>query len=636
MKCEATNVPLAEEIDIPAMREKYRRERDKRLRPEGQGQYAEPVGDFANAYESDPHMPVEPRDPISGDIDVAILGAGFCGMLTSIQLKEAGISNFRNIDWAGDWGGCWYWNRYPGIQCDNDAYCYLPLLEETGYMPKKKFEDGWDIYQHSVRIAKHHDLYPHAIFHTLVTALRWDEEIGRWRLATNRGDDIRARFIVMAGGPLNKPKLPGIPGLRDFKGKIFHTARWEYEYTGGSAQDPVLDRLADKRVAIIGTGATAVQVVPYLGKYAGQVYVIQRTPSSVDERNNTPTDPEWVKTLKPGWQKERQMNFHHGAMERFAPGEPDMVCDIWTEVSRNLSAKLQELGWPEIADERYAEMREVVDYQVMERLRRRVDSIVEDRETAEALKPYYRFLCKRPCSNDDYYPTFNRPNVKLIDVSSTQGVERMTEKGFVHDGVEYEVDCVILASGFEITSELRKRWGIDVIEGRNGVSIYDHWAHGYKTLHGMMTHGFPNQFFTGFTQAGLNATNSVTFVSQGRHIGYIVSEALKRGAATVEPSEKAQEAWVRTIRDNANEGAMQFAQDCTPGYFNNEGEKEFRWYLGEPYGAGFYAFEELLGEWRNNGDLEGLVLGTGTGKSARQGSPSCVPSCSEEGTTALV
>ncbi len=201
------------------------------------------------------------------------------------------------------------------------------------------------------------------------------------------------------------------------------------------------------------------------------------------------------------------------------------------------------------------------------------------------MKPWYRFLCKRPCSNDDYYATFNRPNVKLIDVSSTQGVERMTDKGFVHDGVEYEVDCFILASGYEITSELRKRWGIDSIVGRNGVSLYDHWAHGFKTLHGMTTHGFPNLFFTGFTQAGLNATNSVTFVSQGRHIGYIVSQALRRGAATVEPSQAAQDDWVRTIREHANEGAKQFAQECTPGYFNNEGEKEFRWYLGEPYGA---------------------------------------------------
>ena len=294
---------------------------------------------------------------------------------------------------------------------------------------------------------------------------------------------------------------------------------------------------------------------------------------------------EWFKSLKPGWQKERQRNFHHGAMERFARGEPDLICDIWTEINRNLNAKLEVEGWRDLTPEEYLAEREVVDYQVMERLRRRVDSIVRDKATAETLKPYYRFLCKRPCSNDDYYETFNRPNVKLIDVSGTQGVERMTEKGFVHNGVEYEVDCIILASGYEITSELRKRWGIDSIVGRDGVSIYDHWAHGFKTLHGMMTHGFPNQFFTGFTQAGLNATNSVTFVSQGRHIGYIVSQALKRGATTVEPSQEAQDAWVKTIRANANESAKQFAQECTPGYFNNEGEKEFRWYLGEPYGG---------------------------------------------------
>lgn len=610
MSCKPTNVPPIEEIDIPAMREKYRQERDTRLRSEGQAQYVEPVGHFVEAYESDPHMPVEPRDPISTELDVVVLGAGFCGMLTSIQLKAAGITSFRNIDWAGDWGGCWYWNRYPGVQCDNDAYCYLPLLEETGYMPKKKFEDGADIYQHCIRIAKHYDLYDHAIFHTLVTALRWDEEIKRWRLTTNRGDDIRARFVVMAGGPLNKPKLPGIPGLKDFKGKIFHTARWEYDYTGGNGQNPVLDKLADKRVAIIGTGATAVQVVPYLGKYAKQVYVIQRTPSSVDERNNTPTDPEWVKTLKPGWQMERQVNFHHGVMDSFAPKELDVVCDIWTEVNRNISAILEEKGWPTLTPKENNLIRRNMDYQIMERLRRRVESLVEDSKTAEALKPYYRFLCKRPCSNDDYYPTFNRPNVKLIDVSSTQGVERLTEKGFVHDGVEYEVDCIILASGFEMTSELKKRWGINVIEGRNGVSIYDHWADGYKTLHGAMTRGFPNQFFTGFTQAGVHAANSVTMVSQGRHIGYIVSEALKRGVEVVEPAEEAQEAWCTTIHETAID-VSGFARECTPGYYNNEGETKFRWYLGEPYGPGYYAFEKLLDEWRNKGDMEGLVLDIG-------------------------
>ena len=607
-KCRPLPLPAADEIDIPATHARYVAEREKRLRHDGQGQYLEPRGSFADAYEHDPHMPVVPRAPLTDEIDVAILGAGFCGMLTAIELKAAGVTNFRTIDWAGDWGGCWYWNRYPGVQCDNDAYCYLPLLEETGYMPKKKFEDGWDIYQHSVRMAKHYDLYPHALFHTLIEKLRWDGSINRWRISTNRGDDIKARFVVMAGGPLNKPKLPGIPGIDGFKGKMFHTARWDYDYTGGDGQHPVLNKLTDKRVAIIGTGATAIQVIPHLGKYAKQLYVLQRTPSSVDLRNNAPTDPEWVKTLLPGWQKARQKNFHHGAMERLGKGEPDLICDIWTEINRNISEELEAEGWPELTPEEYMRRREVIDYRVMERLRRRVDQVVKDKETAEALKPWYRFLCKRPCSNDDYYETFNQPNVKLIDVSASRGVERMTEKGFVANGVEYEVDCVVFASGFEMTSDLKKRWGIGTIDGRDGLSIYDHWADGFKTLHGMMTRGFPNQFFTGFTQAGLNATNSVTFVSQGRHIGYIVSQALARGAETVEPGEQAQADWVHTIRETAVDTSS-FARDCTPGYFNNEGEKKLRWYLGEPYGPGFYAFEDLLERWRNAGDLAGLELG---------------------------
>jgi cyclohexanone monooxygenase len=607
MNCEPTRLPTPELFDIPALREKYRQERDKRIRKEGNEQYIESRGEFATAYEVDPYTPVSPRAPITGETDVVILGAGYCGMMVATQLKEAGLSNFYNVDHGGDFGGTWYWNRYPGIQCDNDAYCYMPLLEETNYMPSKKFADGYEIQRHCQIIAKHYGLYKNALFHTLIKTLRWDEKIKRWRVGTNRGDDIKAHFVVLAMGPLNKPKLPGIRGIHDFKGKMFHTARWDYGYTGGTWQKPVLDKLADKKVAIIGTGATAIQVVPYLGKYAKQLFVIQRTPSSVDFRNNKPTDPEWVKTLRPGWQQERIKNFHHAAMESLAPGEPDLICDIWTEISRNLSDEFDREGWPKTPEE-FAARREVMDYRVMERLRHRVEEIVKDKKTAEALKPYYRFLCKRPCSNDDYYPTFNRSNVELVDVSGTQGVQRMTEKGFIANDVEYDIDCMIFASGYEVTSELHRRWGIDTIEGRNRLSIYDYWADSFKTLHGMTANGFPNMFFTGFTQAGVNATNSATFIAQGRHIGYIASEALKRGAVTVEPGLAAQNAWIDHIREVAVDNS-QFVRECTPSYFNNEGEEKLRWIFGEPYGPGFYAFEELLQKWRDKGDLAGLDLG---------------------------
>ena len=609
MTCQPTQTPPPESFNIPALREKYLAERDKRLNVRATAQYVRAAGEFVENYEADPHMPVLPRAAVSEELDVAMLGAGWTGILSAYHLKQAGVSTFRHIDHAGDFGGVWYWNRYPGIQCDNDAYCYLPLLEETGFMPSKKFSDGFEIYDYCRLIAERFGFYETALFHTLVTTLRWDETIQRWRILTNRGDEILARFVVMAGGLLNIPKLPGIPGIGDFTGKMFHTARWDYEYTGGSYRAPVLDRLADKRVAIIGTGATAIQATPYLGQYAKTFYVLQRTPSTVDERKNNPTDPEWVKTLQPGWQKARQINFLHAAMERLAKGEEDQICDIWTEINRNLNAQLAAENWPELTLEQWVAKREMVDYQVMERLRHRVETLVEDKATAEALKPWYRFLCKRPASNDDYYPTFNRPGVKLIDVSASQGVERMTEKGFVAGGVEYEIDCMIFASGFEVTSDLDRRWGIDVIEGRGGKSIYDHWRDGYKTLHGMMTHGFPNQFFTGFIQSGLNASTTEQMSRHGYHIAYIIKEALTRGATMVEASEAAQAAYVQHVHDTAVDISA-FQRECTPSYFNGEGDTKPRFYAGEPYGPGWEAFETLLADWRDKGDLAGVILTT--------------------------
>jgi cation diffusion facilitator CzcD-associated flavoprotein CzcO len=389
MPLKPSDCPPASEIDIPAMRAKYLRERDRRIKKNHNDQYVSASGKWADIYEVDPYTPVKPRAPITGETEVVILGAGYCGMMVAAQLKKAGISDFYNIDHGGNFGGTWYWNRYPGIQCDNDSLVYMPLLEETNYMPSKKFADGYEIHDHCQIIADTFELRENALFHTLIDTLVWDEGLSRWRVGTNRGDDIKARFVVLAMGPLNKPKLPGIPGLDDFQGKIFHTARWDYDYTGGEWRNPVLDNLGDKKVAIIGTGATAIQVVPYLAKYAGQTYVIQRTPSTIDHRNNRPIDPEWFWSQKPGWQEERIRNFHHAAMERLSPGEPDLVQDIWTEISRNLAAELEAEGWPDITPEEYARRREIMDYRVMERLRRRCD-IVEDPETAEALTPYDR------------------------------------------------------------------------------------------------------------------------------------------------------------------------------------------------------------------------------------------------------
>ncbi|GIX30133.1 MAG: monooxygenase [Porticoccaceae bacterium] len=608
MNCPVTNVPPAHEIDIPALREKYRAERERRLRPDGEAQYAPPDDSLVHdTFEHDPFSPVVPRDARHDEVEVAILGAGWTGVLAAYHLKRVGVEDFLILDNGGDFGGTWYWNRYPGVQCDNDAYCYLPLLEETGFMPSQKFADGLEIFRYFQLIGRQFGLYDKALFHTLLTGLEWDEAIRRWKVTTNRGDELRARFVIMAGGTLSRPKFPNIPGLHTFRGKMFHTSRWDYHYTGGSWENPVLDRLADKRVAILGTGATAIQAVPFLGRYAKQLYVLQRTPSSVDERFNPPTDPEWVKTLKPGWQRARRENYHRGANLRLLRGEPDLGCDIWTEINRNLQAELEAEGWPELTPEEYARRFEIMDYRVMERLRRRVEAVVKDKATAEILKPWYRFRCKRPLSNNEFYETFNRPNVKLIDVSHTLGLERMTERGFVQDGVEYEVDCMIFASGFEVTSSLRRRWGIPRFVGRRGVSIYDHWADGPLTLHGIMTRHFPNMFFTGYIQGGLNTTTTLQFEEQVRHAAYIIGETLRRGGVVVEPTQEAQDAYVRHFRE-VEVDMTEFNETCPPSYFTNEGEKNAKWALFRGYGPGWDAFVELLERWRSDGRMEGLEV----------------------------
>ncbi len=604
--CAPSDTPTLDEIDIATLKAKYAHERDRRVRREGGEQYRRSTED--GTYAIDPHMPVIARKPIREEREILVLGGGWSGILAGYRLRQAGIGDFRIIDHAGDFGGVWYWNRYPGAQCDNDAYCYLPLLEETGFMPSKKFADGYEIQGYCRLIAEKYDLYEGALFHTLVTSVKWDEAVARWQVETDRGDCIAARYVIMANGLLNLPKLPGVPGIDNFKGKIFHSSRWDYEYTGGTWRNPVLDRLADKRVAIIGTGATAIQAVPFLAEYAQHLYVLQRTPSAVDARPNPPTDQTWSQSLQAGWQKQRISNFQRGALEGFAPGEPDCVCDFWTEINRNMTAKLAQMDMASLGLDDIMAMREAEDYLVMERFRRRVDLFVEDTATAELLKPWFRFPCKRPLSSKGYFQAFNQPNVTLVDVSGTCGVEGMTEAGFLLNGEEVAIDALVCASGFEVSSDLDRRWGIPKFTGRGGQSIYDVWSHDIRTLHGVMTHGFPNLFLIGLYQGGLNATVPENFNRQGEHIAAIIKELQARGVSTVEPGLAAQDAWVNHLRATAFD-LTELQTECTPSYFNNEGDlsKGKRWYLGEIYGPGWDAYMAVLSGWRESG-MPGLIV----------------------------
>jgi cation diffusion facilitator CzcD-associated flavoprotein CzcO len=596
-------VPTPAELgfDPAALRRKYAEERTKRLRADGNNQYREVTGGFER-FEVDHYVtPGFTRPAIHEDLEALIVGGGFGGLLAAARLQQVGITQTRIIEKAGDFGGTWYWNRYPGAQCDIESYVYLPLLEETGYMPKEKYSFAPEIFEHAQRIGKHFNLYKHACFETQVKDARWDDGAGRWTITTDRGDVFGARFVIMSSGPLNRPKLPAIPGIEKFKGHTFHTSRWDYDYTGGNTTGG-LHKLADKRVGIIGTGATAIQCVSHLGQHAKQLYVFQRTPSSVDERGNKPTDPEWVKTLYPGWQAYRNHNFC--SILAGIPIEEDLVGDKWTSLFKNLARLLSGKGNADLSSEEMALMSEIADYQKMNEIRTRVDATVKDRATAEALKPWYGQWCKRPTFNDEYLPTFNRPNVKLVDTKG-KGVERVTETAVVVDGVEYEVDCLIFATGFEVGTAYTRRAEFEVY-GRGGLSLADYWAKGMKTHYGFLSHGFPNLFHMGLTQTGLAPNFTYMLEGQATHISHVIAEVDARNAYSVEPTPEAEAEWVERVTRKTF--MTDYQNTCTPGYYNGEGKQEGQGFLEAQDPDGAVRFYEMLARWRQQGDLEGLIV----------------------------
>ncbi len=589
-------------FDPEALREKYRREREKRLRPDGNDQYVEVAGRFAN-YLDDPYVtePIE-RDPLDDEVQVLIVGGGFGGLLAGAHLREAGVESLRIVDAASEFGGTWYWNRYPGIACDIESYTYLPLLEETGYMPKQKYADGEEIRAYSKTLARHYELDRDVCFQTRVEELRWDEESARWIVSTDRGDRMRAHYVCLATGPLNRPKLPGIPGIESFAGHSFHASRWDYAYTGGDATGG-LTGLSGKRVGILGTGATSVQVVPHVGEWAEHLYVFQRTPSSIDVKHNPPTDPEWAASLSPGWHRHRMENFNN--LVSGIPQAEDLVNDGWTALVRGVLAHLRKGHGADLSEQGIARAAEIADFQKMEEIRARIDAEVKDEETAEALKPWYRQLCKRPCIHNEYLAAFNRPNVTLVDTGG-KGVDRITPKGVVVAGREVELDCLIYASGFEVGTDYSRRAGMQIL-GRGGQSLADKWSAGVQSLHGMHVHGFPNCYVMSNPQAGFTASYTHLLDEQAAHIAWIIGTAVGRNARRVEVTEKGEAAWVETCIAKAGR-ARSFLENCTPGYYNNEGKPGERADQDGFYGGGSPEFFRILKAWRDRGDLDGMEI----------------------------
>ncbi|HWJ98049.1 MAG TPA: NAD(P)/FAD-dependent oxidoreductase [Acidimicrobiales bacterium] len=585
---------MAEQDRIDEAKARYKAEREKRLRDDAQDQYSQLTDEY-EAFDHDPW--VEPgftREPVVTETTVVIVGGGFAGMLTAKGLQERGITDYRIIDKAGDFGGTWYWNRYPGCMCDVESLIYLPLLEETGYTPTMKYAPASEIFEQCQRIGRQYELYPHALFQTEIEETTWDEAASRWTITTTRDDRISAKFLITAGGILHKAKLPAIEGINDFAGRAFHTARWDYGFTGGSPTEP-MDHLKDKVVGIIGTGATAIQVVPQLARSAKEVYVFQRTPSPVGVRANGPIEPGWVKEQPPGWQAERMANF----TECVTGGKPSVNL-VGDGATRYLWDDTQQAA---ATPEEQAEL-ERLDFEVMQAIRDRVDQVVDDPDTAELLKPWYGKHCKRITYHDEYLQSFNRPNVHLVDTAG-QGVRQVTAAGPVVDGKEYELDLLVYASGFEVTTGLVSRLGFDPV-GVGGVKLSERWHDGAHTLHGVLTNGFPNLLVCHFIQAGFGLNFTHYLQELTAHLTWIVATAEESEIASIEATVEAEDAWLAQLWE-AGKGFGRYAAACTPSFHNSEGARTMAAARNVVHPGNLMRYSEHLERWRDAGSVDDLA-----------------------------
>ncbi|KAK1622638.1 hypothetical protein BDP81DRAFT_507213 [Colletotrichum phormii] len=622
---------------LEAVRRKYAEEA-KRLRPEGSAQFQplnEASEDRLHSLLEDPwadHAVLNTKpSPFRNARHTRffVLGAGFGGLLYAVNLIKSGVATadeIRIVDAAGGFGGTWYWHRYPGLHCDLESYCYLPLLEETGYIPTKKYAPAAEIRQYAELIASRWKLDDKTLFRSDVQSVQWDDDKELWNISLfeRRGpgdpeiqQKIQAQYAYLAAGVLTKPQVPKIPGLLSYKGDIFHTSRWNYDVTGGSQEDQTLTNLRDKRVAIVGTAATAIGAIPTLAKFAKELYVVQRTPAYVKERGQQETDSETFKATvarKKGWQFERQINLNRHMTNAVLPGQPNLVKDGWTGMpaySAVMGSPAHGIVNPSSEDqERRATWFHALDLPHMEGVRARVSSIAKDEATAKKLKPF-----------DEYLETFNESHVHLLDTDG-KGPSSATEKGIVVAGQEYPVDVIIFSTGYSVTGgrtggSPAERVGIEVL-GRNGLSMDDKWRrNGAATLHGYLTNEFPNLFFSGTSQGTITGNNVFMLGLIARHVTYIISEAERRVGpgqrAIVEVTREAEEQHSQEVAKRAP--FFSSLAGCTPGYFNghrqaasDEPKERAKQARGVVWAEGTVSSLEYIGRWRNEGKLQGISV----------------------------
>jgi cyclohexanone monooxygenase len=530
---------------------KYRAFKEARR---GAADYMAMEGDFAKYLDDVYSAAPVPREALADECEILVVGAGFGGLLLWQKLRQAGFTDVRFCEKGGDVGGTWYWNRYPGIACDVEAYSYLPLLEETGYVPAMKFASGFEILEYCQKMAETFGFYEHCLFHTTVEETTWDEATGRWTVRTNRGDAMRARFVILANGILTTPKLARIAGMEKFAGDAFHTSRWNYHVD-----------LKGKRVGIIGTGATAVQAIPELAKVAKELYVFQRTPSTIDVRDQRATTDEereiWAR--EPGWARARRARF-----AKISGGRTAMKANDDYLAGKIPDFKDRKQYERELSIEELVQKQLETNFRIMEQIRARVDAIVKDPETARALKPFYPYGCKRPTFHDEYLPAFNLPHVHLIDTAPL-GVREINERGVVHDGVEYPLDVLVYATGFQWMATST----FNMIKGRDGRTLNEKWRdEGAKTFLGLHSHGFPNLFIVTGPQGGGGSFNFTDAIdAHGEYVVWMLQTLRERGDRIVDIRPEAEANYAEHCRQS--DIATAPLRDCL-SYYNGHGDAE--------------------------------------------------------------
>lgn len=549
----------------------------------GSGEFIALEGKFAEYLEDiDSGVPVE-REALDDSCEILVIGAGLAALVLWYKLKAAGFQDVRFCEKGGDVGGTWYWNRYPGIACDVEAYTYLPLLDEMGAIPSMKFASGFEIMEHCQRIAEKTGFYDKTLFHTTVEETTWDEAKKRWMIKTDRGDEMSAKYVVMANGILTTPRLAKIKGQESFQGDAFHTARWRYDVD-----------LTGKRVGVIGTGATGVQVIPEVAKVAKELYVFQRTPSTVDVRDQRETTEAEMQrwSSEPGWAAKRRERFAQIQDGRAAMKASDDFLSGKVDHYKELKIHTTKLD----PEERLQKQLDS-NFRIMESIRARVDAIVEDPATAESLKPYYQFGCKRPTFHDEFLPTFNLPHVKLVD-TAPKGVEGVNETGIEHDGKQYDLDVIIYATGYEFMATST----FNMVTGRDGETLLDKWSEdGTQTYLGVHSEGFPNLFIIMGPQSGGYGFNLMDGIyTQTDHVLWTLNTMKEQDYGVVDVAPDAEAAYVQHCADM--DIATLPLRDCL-SYYNGYGN-------AKPGSLGYYGGPEQYNKLKHEAELskEGFVF----------------------------